>query len=99
MPARAQKVVLQTTTVRLPKKLYDEARSALAKGAADASSLNDLLIDALQARLKQLHREQIDSEFAEMKSDAQYAQESTTIAEQFSTNDRDTFRSVERNRQ
>ena len=99
MPVRTHKPALLTTTVRLPRQLYDEARSALAKGVADASSLNDLLIDALRAKLKQLHREQIDAEFAEMKNDAQYAQESATIAEQFTTNDRDTIRSVERNKQ
>jgi hypothetical protein len=97
MPVTARKSTLQTTTVRLPKKLYDEARSALDK--ADAGSFNDLMIDALQAKLKHLHREQMDSEFAEMKNDTQYVQESTTIAEQFTTNDRDTLRSVERNRQ
>ncbi len=48
MSATAHKSSLLTTTVRLPKRLYEEARGALEKGKAGASSLNDLLIKSLE---------------------------------------------------
>jgi hypothetical protein len=87
---------LQTTTVRLPKRLYEEARRALEKGVADASSLNDLLIKSLTEKLRQLRREQIDAEFAEMKHDVEYHQESDRVARQFASNDRETLGSPEK---
>jgi hypothetical protein len=91
MPAPARKRTLQTTTVRLPRRLYEEARSAVEKGTAEASSLNDLLVDSLSEKLKQLRRKQIDAEFVEMKDDARYHHESDQLAQEFDSNDRDTL--------
>ena len=87
---------LQTTTVRIPKHLYEEARSAIENGAAEVRSLNDLLIDSLSQRLKQLRRERIDAEFAKMKNDAQYQRESEAITNQFSVSDWEALRSAEK---
>jgi hypothetical protein len=95
MPATACK----TTTVRLPRRLYEEARRVVEQGCTSASSFNELLVDALNNRLKQVRRAQIDAEFAEMRNDAQYGRESRIIAEQFATNDRDTLRSAEKVKQ
>jgi Arc/MetJ-type ribon-helix-helix transcriptional regulator len=92
MPASA-KPDLQTTTVRLPRQLYEEARGMVVTGAANASSLNQLLVDSLDQKLKQLRRSRIDAEFAGMRTDAQFHRESKLIAEQFSANDRVTLRS------
>src|ERR1700682_6175890 len=80
MPAPAHKMKSQTTTVRLPRRLYEEALSVLEKGATAANSLNDLLVDSLSEKLEQLRREYIDAEFAEMRHDAQYARESIMLA-------------------
>jgi len=91
MPATARKPKSQTTTVRLPKPLYEEARCALEKGTTDASSLNDLLVNSLTDKLRQLRRERIDAEFAEMKHDAQYRRESDVIARQFASSDAETL--------
>ena len=96
MPTSAQKSKLQTTTVRLPKRLYQEARSVVANGDSHARSLNDLLVDALEMRLKQLRRARIDAEFAEMRRDARYQQESVAIAEQFAATDWEALRSPEK---
>ncbi len=98
MRATAHKSALQTTTVRLPKRLYEEARSALAKGETGASSLNDLLVESLRERLKQIRREFIDAEFTDMRNDAQYHQDSAILAQQFASNDRDTLRSAEKDK-
>ena len=92
MPA---KPALQSTTVRLPRRLYEEARRALEKGQTDATSLNDLLVQSLEERLRKVRREFIDREFAKMKNDARYHRESTLMARQFATNDRETLRSVD----
>lgn len=95
MPATACK----TTTVRLPRRLYEEARQAVEQGCTNASSFNDLLVEALHARLKQLRRAHIDAEFAQMRNDAQHSRESHVLAQQFATNDRDTLRSAEKAKQ
>jgi len=87
---------LKTTTVRLPKRLYEEARHVVEKGATDASSLNDLLVESLEAKLKQLRRERIDAEFAGMKNDAQYQKEANKIMQEFASNDTETIRVAER---
>jgi Arc/MetJ-type ribon-helix-helix transcriptional regulator len=96
MPATASKLGTQTTTVRLPRRLYEEARELVEQGCTNASSLNELLVEALRNRLKQVRRANIDAEFAEMRHDAQYHRESQVIANQFATNDRDTLRSAEK---
>jgi hypothetical protein len=94
MPATARKAALQTTTVRLPRRLYEEARRALEKGETDANSLNDLLVQSLEERLQRVRREFIDREFAKMKTDAHYHRESAVIAKQFVSNDLETLRSA-----
>jgi hypothetical protein len=58
--------------------------------------MNDLLVQSLEERLKRLRREFIDAEFAQMKNDAQYHRESTVMAQQFTSNDRETLRSAEK---
>ena len=98
MSAPAHKTKPQTTTVRLPRRLYEEALSVLEKGATEANSLNDLLVDSLSEKLDQLRRDYIDAEFTEMRHDAQYARESSRLAQQFVSNDRDTFRLSERDK-
>jgi hypothetical protein len=76
--------------------LYEEARSAIASGGTEARSLNDLLVDSLSDRLRKLRREHIDAEFAGMKNDAQYRQESTELAERFTASDWETLQSLEK---
>ena len=91
MPATSSKSTLQTTTVRLPRGLYEEAQRALKKGETEARSFNELLVQSLEERLKRLHRELIDREFEQMKNDRQYQRESEVIAKQFAASDRETL--------
>jgi len=98
MPATASKSPLQTTTVRLPRGLYERAREVVKKGWTEASSLNELLVESLDNRLKELRRAQIDAEFEEMSRDAQHRRESDVLARQFASNDRDTLHSAEKRR-
>ena len=87
---------LVTTTVRLPRQLYDEARQVVEKGKTEATSLNDLLVRSLGEKLRQLRREHVNAEFVGMSTDAQYQRESEVLAEEFASNDRTTFRSAEK---
>jgi hypothetical protein len=96
MSATARKSALQTTSVRLPRRLYEEARRALEKGETEAGSLNDLLVQSLEAWLQRARREWIDREFAQMKNDPQYQRESAAVAKQFASNDRETLRHAEK---
>jgi hypothetical protein len=86
---------LKTTTVRLPRRLYEEARRVVEKRATDANSFNDLLIESLESRLKQLRRERIDAEFASMKNDVQYQKQANLLMQEFDSNDRETIRTAE----
>jgi len=74
---------------------YEEARCLVRTGATEAGSLNDLLVDSLQARLRQLRRAQIDAEFVDMKHDAKYRKLAQTIADEFASNDRQTLQVAE----
>jgi len=85
----------QTTTVRIPRNLYEEARASVENGASDAKSLNDLLVDSLSQRLKQLRRQEIDAEFAQMKDDADYRLESEAVSSRFAMSDWEALRTVE----
>ena len=96
MSPTADKSRLQTTTVRLPKNLYDEARSLVEGGQTESRSFNDLMVASLNDKLKQVRRACIDAEFAGMREDAAYQRESQTLAEQFETNDRETLRLTRR---
>jgi len=92
MPATARKPTLQSTTVRLPQCLYEEARHVVQKGQTEASSLNDLFIESLREHLKQLRRSRIDAAFAEMKNDQHYRREAQKITADFAANDADTIK-------
>jgi len=96
MPAKSS---LQTTTVRLPRHLYEDAQRALENGATEATSLNELLVQSLEERLKRLRRELIDREFIHMRNDRRLQQESERIAGQFASNDRETIRKSEKRKE
>jgi metal-responsive CopG/Arc/MetJ family transcriptional regulator len=91
MPA-AYKSKLQTTTVRLPKRLYEEARSVVQKGSTEARSLNDFIVAAIKTYLKIYERKQIDAAFAGMAKDVEYQQEAKLLAKEFAYSDREALR-------
>jgi hypothetical protein len=68
----------QTTTIRLPKFLYEQARKAVTE-AGVAASLNEFLVDAVAERLRQFRNRQIDAAFAGMAEDEAYRQEATAL--------------------
>jgi predicted outer membrane protein len=80
---------LQTTTVRLPRALYEQARTAVRKTGV-APSLNDFLIKAVEDKLHQLKEQEIDRSFAEMGSDEEYQREAIALARSFEKSDWET---------
>jgi hypothetical protein len=80
----------RTTTVRLPRPVYDEAQSLVEKQKKQLrgkTSLNDFFVAAIKAYLKLHHRRRIDAAFAGMAEDASYQKEATLLAEEFEQSD------------
>src|SRR6266436_603127 len=84
------------TTVRMPSKLYDEARKFVDRELVQAENINDFFVAAICAYVKLLHRKQIDADFAKMAEDADYQKEVKLIAEEFSQSDWEAFEITER---
>jgi metal-responsive CopG/Arc/MetJ family transcriptional regulator len=90
MPDTVHKSKLQTTTVRLPKPLYEEVRSVVEK--TEIRSLNDFIVAAIRTSLKVYKRKQIDAAFAGMAEDTHYQKEAKLIAEEFAQSDWEALR-------
>jgi len=79
----------RTTTVRLPRRVYDEAKCVVNKESEGTNrvSLNDLIVAAITAYLKVYKRRKIDAAFAGMAEDADYQKEAKLLAEEFEYSD------------
>ena len=86
MKTKASNTKIQTT-LRLPRGLYEQAVHLLEASASKAGSLNDFIVQALQAYVGLWRRRQIDAEFAAMASDANYQKRAERISEEFATSD------------
>lgn len=84
------------TTVRVPKRLYDEAQTYVQKNATPAETINDFVIHAICAYVKLIKRKQIDAAFAGMAEDTDFHKEARLIGERFSQSDWEAFESAER---
>jgi hypothetical protein len=80
------------TTIRVPKKLYEQAKNFIQSGTVDVDSINDFVVEALRLRIKGLRRRLIDAEFAKMANDAGYQKEAQLITEEFEESDWETIR-------
>jgi Arc/MetJ-type ribon-helix-helix transcriptional regulator len=76
----------QTTTVRLPKDLYEQARTAV-RDTGVASSINDFLVAAVAEKLQLLREQEIDAAFAEMARDPEYQKSAIEMAKSFERSD------------
>jgi hypothetical protein len=84
----------RTTTVRLPRPVYDQAKDVVEKerGGQSRISLNDLIVTAITAYLKMYKRREIDAAFAGMAEDADYQKEAKLLAEDFEHSDWEALR-------
>jgi len=75
------------TTIRLPRDLYEKAKSFVDKRDLDVGTLNELVVAALSAYMTMAKRRQIDQAFAAMAEDADYQKEARMIAADFEASD------------
>lgn len=93
MAARPKKTF--TTTVRLPRPVYEQAKSIVDKEkgvSGPVMSMNDLIVHAITAYLKMYKRREIDSMFAYMAEDVDYQKEASLLAEEFAQSDWEALR-------
>jgi len=89
------RVETRTTTVRLPRPVYDQAKCVVNKekgGIGSTFSLNDFIVAAIKAYLKMYRRRQIDAAFFGMAEDADYQKEAKLLAEDFEHSDWEALR-------
>ncbi|HUN63546.1 MAG TPA: hypothetical protein VMU53_16225 [Candidatus Sulfotelmatobacter sp.] len=79
------------TTLRLPEKLYRKVKGLVEKREVEASSVNDLIVTALQNLVDAVRDKQIDAAFAEMGKDQEYLAESRALAQEFAQADLETL--------
>ena len=83
----------RTTTVRLPARVYDQAKCVVNKEKGESRlSLNDLIVTAITAYLKMYQRRKIDAAYAGMSEDADYQKEAKLLAEEFEHSDWEALR-------
>lgn len=82
-----------STAVRIPQRLYEEARSLV--GQQSKGALTELIADSLRERLRALRKQRIDEAFAGMASDEKYQKETMKIAKEFHASDWHALRQTE----
>jgi len=92
--AARQRSEIRTTTIRLPRPLYERAKAALqkAKTASGPASLNEFFVVAISSYLKMQARREIDAAFAGMAKDAAYQRQARMIADEFEHSDWEALR-------
>lgn len=99
MPVTKRREKKVRTTVGLPERLYEEARSLVGSKATPASSINGFFVSAIRAYVKLIQRKQIDAKFAGMSEDADYQKEALRISEEFGPSDWEAFERAEEDAQ
>jgi hypothetical protein len=99
MPVTKRREKKVRTTLSLPERLYEEARSVVGTKAAPAASINGFFVSAIRAYVKLIQRKQIDAKFAGMSEDAAYQNEAGRISEEFSQSDWEAFERAEKDSQ
>jgi hypothetical protein len=82
------------TTLRLPRKLYEQAKLFVEQGKT--GSVNDFIVNALTAYMRAMERKAIDDAFIGMAGDKQYQREALRIAEEFAASDAEALELTER---
>ncbi len=85
----------QNTTVRLPRQIYERAKTAVPR--SQASSFNDFVVQAIEEKLQRLTEAEIDDAFAHMAQDAQYQHDAMRLAKEFEKSDWEAFASNRQN--
>ena len=79
----------QSTTVRLPRHVYERAKTVVVRSRA--SSFNDFVVQAIEEKVRRLTEAEIDAAFAQMANDADYQRTSIALAREFEKSDWEAF--------
>lgn len=82
----------QSTTVRLPKHVYDRAKKVLVR--AQASSFNEFVVQAIEEKMRRLSEAEIDAAFAQMAHDTDYQRNAIALTGQFEKSDWEAYTSA-----
>jgi hypothetical protein len=88
MPARKQEY--QTTTVRMPKVVYEEAKTIVQR-REEVSSVNEFIVEAVKDKLREISEAEIDAAFVLMASDPDYTRDAIAMTREFEKSDWDAF--------
>jgi hypothetical protein len=80
----------QSTTVRLPRQVYERAKTVVVRSRA--SSFNDFVVQAIEEKVRRLTEAEIDAAFAHMANDTDYQRASNALAREFETSDWEAFK-------
>lgn len=69
-PSSVKKI--RTTTIRMPEPVYEFAQEVLESEEAGATTLNELIVSSLEARLKDIQEARIDAGFSQLAHDETY---------------------------
>ncbi len=73
------------TTITIPDSLAEQVDLLVQAGTT--KSRNQFIVEALEDKVKQMKDIQLDAEFAEMATDAEYQQEALEIEREFALSD------------
>ncbi|HTW57115.1 MAG TPA: hypothetical protein VMD99_03180 [Terriglobales bacterium] len=91
MPVPAAKKRYQNTTVRLPRHVYERAKTVAVQ--SQAASFNEFVVQAIEEKVRRLSEAEIDAAFAQMANDEEYQHSSIVLARRFEQSDWEAFRS------
>jgi hypothetical protein len=90
MPVATEKRY-QNTTVRLPRQVYERAKTVAVR--SQAASFNEFVVQAIEEKVQRLTETEIDAAFAHMASDADYQRGSIALTSEFEKSDWEAFQS------
>jgi hypothetical protein len=91
--ALAARKQYQTTTVRLPQKVYEQAKTVVMQ--SDAASFNEFVVQAIQEKVRRLTEAEIDAAFGNMAFDPNYQREALALTGEFEKSDWEAFASTD----
>ncbi|OFW00710.1 MAG: hypothetical protein A3G20_02420 [Acidobacteria bacterium RIFCSPLOWO2_12_FULL_59_11] len=84
------------TSLRLPRPIYEQAKSIVEERLVNVASFNDLVVAALLAYIKRVKRRQIDLAFRAMAEDTDFQKEASLISAEFEESDWEAFETGEK---
>lgn len=82
----------QNTTVRLPRHVYERAKTVVVQ--SQASSFNEFVVQAIEEKVRRLTEAEIDAAFAQMAHDPVYQRDAVALAREFGKSDWEAFEST-----